>query len=57
MPYSECCWAHTTMPEIGICPDCKEQCEFEDFIDPSDDQIFNNHNTEGGINFKIKSHD
>jgi len=30
MPYSTCCGAHTTMPEIGICPDCLEHCDWED---------------------------
>ncbi|MFZ4103776.1 MAG: hypothetical protein ACOYKI_03505 [Sediminibacterium sp.] len=30
MPYSTCCGAHTTMEEIGICPDCLEHCDWED---------------------------
>jgi hypothetical protein len=30
MSYSTCCGAHTTMPEIGICPDCLEHCDWED---------------------------
>lgn len=30
MPYSTCCGAHTTMPEIGICPDCLDHCDWED---------------------------
>jgi len=29
MPYSTCCGSHTTMPEIGICPDCGEHCDWE----------------------------
>lgn len=29
MPYSNCCGAHTNMEELGICPRCKEHCEFE----------------------------
>jgi hypothetical protein len=29
MAYSTCCGAHTTMPEIGICPDCLEHCDWE----------------------------
>jgi hypothetical protein len=38
------------MPEIGICPDCLEHCDWEDEEEePSDDQTFNNNNTEGGI--------
>jgi hypothetical protein len=30
MAYSTCCGAHTTMPEIGICPDCLEHCDWEE---------------------------
>ena len=30
MPYSDCCGAHTTMPEMGICPDCLEHCDWEE---------------------------
>lgn len=30
MSYSTCCGAHTTMPEMGICPDCLEHCDWED---------------------------
>ena len=30
MPFSTCCGAHTTFPEIGICPDCLEHCDWED---------------------------
>ena len=30
MPYSTCCGAHTTMEEIGICPDCLEHCDWEE---------------------------
>jgi hypothetical protein len=39
------------MPEIGICPDCLEHCDWEEEEEeePSDDQTFNNNNTEGGI--------
>ena len=29
MTYSTCCGAGTTMPEIGICPDCLEHCDWE----------------------------
>jgi len=29
MPYSTCCGAYTDMEEYGICPDCKEHCDFE----------------------------
>jgi hypothetical protein len=37
------------MPEMGICPDCLEHCDWEDEEEPSDDQTFNNNKTEGGI--------
>ena len=33
MSYSTCCGAHTTMPEMGICPDCLEHCDWEDDMD------------------------
>jgi len=29
MAYSTCCGAHTNYPEIGICPDCLEHCDWE----------------------------
>lgn len=29
MPYSTCCGAHTTMPEMGICRDCLDHCDWE----------------------------
>ena len=53
MAYSTCCGAYSTMPEVDICPECREHCDWEDEDDdePSDDQINNNHNTEGGISF------
>jgi len=28
--YSDCCGAYSEMPEIDICPDCMEHCEFHD---------------------------
>ena len=30
MPYSTCCGAETDYPEIDICPDCLEHCDWED---------------------------
>lgn len=51
MPYSTCCGAYSTMPEIDICPECRDHCDWEEEEEPTDDQIFNNHNTEGGISF------
>jgi hypothetical protein len=55
MKVSTCCGAEATDPlmlDYGICPDCKDHCEFEDY-DSDDDQIYNNFNHEGGIKFTI----
>jgi len=30
MPLSTCCGAETDMPEIDICPDCLEHCDWEE---------------------------
>ena len=30
MPYSDCCGAHTNYPEINICPECLDHCDWED---------------------------
>lgn len=30
MPYSTCCGAHTNYPEIDLCPDCLEHCDWEE---------------------------
>ena len=30
MPYSDCCNAHTNYPEINICPECLDHCDWED---------------------------
>ena len=57
---SDCCGAAATDPvmlDIGICPSCKDHCEFidEDEEDEPDDyQIYNNFNHEGGIKFEPK---
>lgn len=37
MAYSTCCGAHTNFPEIGICPDCLEHCDWEDEEDETDE--------------------
>ena len=29
MPYSTCCGAHTNYPEIDLCPECLEHCDWE----------------------------
>ena len=33
----------------------KEHCDWEEQDEPTDDQIFNNHSTEGGISFNNNS--
>lgn len=56
MAYSTCCGAHTNFTELGICPDCLEHCDWEDEEDePTDEQTFNNHKTEGGIPYNSGS--
>jgi hypothetical protein len=30
MPYSTCCGAHTNYPEIDICPECLDHCDWEE---------------------------
>lgn len=39
MPYSDCCGAYTNMEEYGICPDCKEHCEFFETEEDREDII------------------
>ena len=37
---SDCCGAYATDPlmlDYGICPDCKDHCEFVDEVDKDDD--------------------
>lgn len=29
MPYSDCCGAYTNETDYGICPRCKEHCDWE----------------------------
>ena len=44
MKVSDCCGAEMTDPvmeDYGICPDCKDHCEWEDY-DSDDDLIYNN---------------
>jgi hypothetical protein len=51
---SDCCGAEATDPimeDYGICPECKDHCEYEQEKEPNDDQIYNTINCEGGINF------
>jgi len=30
MPFSTCCGAHTNYPEIDICPECLDHCDWEE---------------------------
>ena len=30
MPYSTCCGEYSDMPEIDICPYCREHCDWEE---------------------------
>ena len=30
MAYSTCCGAHTNYPEINLCPECLEYCDWEE---------------------------
>lgn len=30
MPFSTCCGCETEYPEIDICPECLEHCDWED---------------------------
>jgi len=53
MKVSTCCQAEATDPlmlDYGICPECQDHCEFEDY-DSDDDSIYNNWCHEGGIKF------
>lgn len=50
MPYSTCCGAHTTMPEIGICPDCLDHCDWEDEEELEEDEKADNQIEQTKIN-------
>lgn len=55
MPYSTCCGAHTTFPEIDICPECREHCDWEDEEEIEEDIENENKIDESLINQKIKN--
>ena len=38
MPYSTCCGAHTNYPEIHLCPDCLEYCDWEEEADDTTEE-------------------
>lgn len=45
MAYSTCCHAHTNYPEINLCPDCLEYCDWiedEETINPNNNESTNN---------------
>ena len=44
MAYSTCCGAYSQMPEIDICPECLEHCDFEDEEDEDNKTLINNQN-------------
>jgi hypothetical protein len=46
MPYSTCCGAHTNFPEIDICPDCLEHCDWDE---EDEDEISKDEQTENQI--------
>ena len=49
MSYSTCCGAHTTMPEMGICPDCLEHCDWEDEEEEEEEELEQDKQTENQI--------
>ena len=52
MSYSTCCGAHTTMPEMGICPDCLEHCDWEEEEELEQDKQIENQIDEEQLNNK-----
>lgn len=55
MSYSTCCGAETTMPEIGICPECLEHCDWEEI---DEDELEQDRQTENNIDqIKINQND
>lgn len=48
MKVSDCCKAE--IEKDNICTFCEEECEVIDY-EPSDEQIYNTFNCEGGINY------
>ena len=50
MPFSTCCGAETEYPEIDICPECLEHCDWEDEDELEDDISAQNELEEQQIN-------
>lgn len=46
MPFSTCCGAHTNYPEIDICPECLDHCDWED---EDEDDILEDQNNENDL--------
>jgi len=46
MPISTCCGAETDMEEIGICPECLEHCDWEEY---NEDELEEDIQTENQI--------
>jgi hypothetical protein len=46
MAHSTCCGAYSRMPEIDICPECRDHCDWEDEEDEAnaDEILINNQN-------------
>jgi hypothetical protein len=49
MPYSTCCGAHTNFPEIDICPDCLEHCDWEEEEETTQEELEQDRETERAI--------
>jgi hypothetical protein len=47
MAISTCCGAETTMPEIGLCPECLEHCDWEEI---DEEELLEDQKTENQIN-------
>lgn len=53
MPYSTCCGAHSTMPEIDICPECRDHCDWEDEEELEEDIKADNQIEQNNINKQL----
>lgn len=44
MAYSTCCNAHTNYPDINLCPDCLEYCDWieDETINPNNNESTDN---------------
>lgn len=48
MAFSTCCHAHTNYPDINLCPDCLEYCDWIEEIETTqNDKDNTNNNTLG----------